>query len=299
MSKFCEEKYIFNKILQEIQPSTVLLLDNGDSPIFFLLNVTNKSSAKYGLLVYSWDNPTTKLFPTEIFDFIGTWNNEQIYELARISNFPPNKTKVIGSKLSDRVRDTALVPTKGLSKSSLITHQLLITGMASKSDEVIDVMKIANIINSGNSFYKKLVYRPHPKCTYTLKFIEKFKNELLNLKVEINLNDDFNVGYYDSVICYPSTLLLEVIAAKNFAVFYTPRYVRWRVDPLKISKADYFDKVLALDAITCLNNYNDLVFSLKYKLPEIKEFCPLAFNNILPNLQSTFLERINSLVKSH
>ncbi len=299
LGQFCREKYIFTEILGDLKPNTVLLLDNGDSPIFFLLNVINKSPCKYGLLIYSWDNPTTKLFPSDIFDFIGTWNFNQIEELDRISNFPPNRTEVIGSELSDKIRKSRLERSYSKSKSAMNSRKLLITGMASKSDEVIEVLKIAKMVSSGACYYKTLVYRPHPRCSYTLKFVEKLKKEFLDFGVEINLMNDFNVADYSSVICYPSTLLLEVIGAKNFAVFYTPRYRRWKVDPFKISKADYFDKVKELDAINCISDYENLRTSLKHRLPEIKDYSSSTFDKILPNLKSTYLERIDLLVKSN
>jgi hypothetical protein len=246
----------FERILDEIEPQVVVLLDNGSSPMFFLMNMVDKGlNRRFVLLIYSWDNPTTKLFVNNKFDFIGTWNQNQIYELETIYGYSSNRCKVIGSNLSDIAysRNKNLTPLEAL--TSKYTSTLLVLGMAANSDELLDVIRISRIIRSGQSIYKHIVYRPHPLCAYSQKMIIKFQKDISDLQIQVNQERDFSLEGYDAVICFPSTLLLEVIVSRKPAVFYTPRYSKWRSDPNLISRASYFDKLKSLNSISRVDSF--------------------------------------------
>jgi hypothetical protein len=289
----------FERILNIVEPQVVMLLDNGSSPIFFLMNIVNKGlNRKFILLIYSWDNPTTKLFVSNVFDFIGTWNQEQIQELETIYGYSPNKCKVIGSNVSDRAysRNKNLTPLKV--KTSKSTSTLMVLGMAANSDELLDVIGISKIISSGESIYTHIVYRPHPLCAYSQKMIIKFQKEISELHIQVDKEVDFSLEIYDAVICFPSTLLLDVIVSLKPAVFYTPRYPKWRSDPNIISRASYFNKLNSLNCISRVDSFTNLVSFIKVGLPNQQTLEMVDFETILPRLDMKYAERVNEFIRS-
>lgn len=289
----------FEQILDKIEPQVVLLLDNGSSPMFFLMNMIDKPlNRRLVLLIYSWDNPTTKLFVDKKFDFIGTWNQNQIYELEAIYGYSSNRCKVIGSNVSDNTYSS----NKNLTPLEVVTSKysntLLVLGMAANSDELLDVIGISRIIRSGQSKYKHIVYRPHPLCAYSKKMIIKFQKEISDLQIQVNQEHDFTLKYYDAIICFPSTLLLEVIISRKPAVFYTPSYSRWRSDPNLISRATYFEKLISLNSISKIDSFSNLDSSIRVGLPDQKSFLMHDFETILPRLDMTYADRVNKFIIS-
>lgn len=289
----------FERILNEVEPQVVVLLDNGSSPMFFLMNMVDKGlNRRFVLLIYSWDNPTTKLFVGNVFDFIGAWNQNQIYELETIHGYSPNKCKVIGSNVSDMAYsgNRNLTPLK--SKTSKFTSTLLVLGMAANSDELLDVIGISKIISSGESIYTHIVYRPHPLCAYNQKMIIKLQKEISELHIQVDKEVDFSLKIYDAIICFPSTLLLDVIVSRKPAVFYTPRYPKWRSDPNIISRASYFNKLNSLNCISRVDSFTNLVSFIKVGLPNQQTLEMVDFETILPRLDMRYAERINEFVRS-
>ena len=289
----------FERILNEVEPQVVVLLDNGSSPMFFLMNMVDKGlNRRFVLLIYSWDNPTTKLFVGNVFDFIGAWNQDQIYELETIYGYSPNNCKVIGSNVSDMVysSDRNITPLKV--KASKSTSTLLVLGMAANSDELLDVIGISRIISSGESIYTHIVYRHHPLCAYSQKMIIKFQKDISELHIQVNQEVDFSLEIYDAVICFPSTLLLDVIVSLKPAVFYTPRYPKWRSDPNIISRASYFDKLNSLNYISRVDSFSNLVSFIKVGLPNQQTLEMADFETILPRLDMTYAERVNEFIRS-
>jgi len=287
----------FRQILKDVNPQIVVILDNGTGSIFFLLNLVKKCSNKrFVLLVYSWDNPTTKLFVEDNIDFIGVWNQNQIFELEKIHGYNPNKCKVIGSKLADDVWNSKFKSCKISNSKSNKT--LIVLGMAANSDEVLDVIKIARVIRDGYSIYNKIVYRPHPLCAHSFKTIKSFQKDINDLQIYVDQDVDFSVKGFDGIVCFPSTLLLETIASQIPSVFYCPKYPKWRTDPRRITKAGYLKNLVDLKVIPMVGNLEDLIDLIKHGLPNQEKLLPPDFDNILPRLDMTYSARANELIKS-
>jgi hypothetical protein len=283
-----KEVKIFENLLEFIKPDILFLLDNGNNAIFFLLNIMKKrKNTKYVFVVYSWDNASTKLFIPNLFDFVGAWNRDQIDEIYEISNFKRDKMFVLGSKLADNSYSKY---NSSYSDSISSNRKLLFIGMFNKFAEAEILLEINNFLETKNTYYSSITYRPHPLSSSSSKKIKIF--ELEKKGIIVNTSKDLDITDYDGIICLPTSMILEVIVARVPTIFFIPDDKRYRAHPCDLFNWHHFQNLNTLKYLTTSKNLESLLGFLEKGIPSSSYKIGNSFQNIFPKFELDYESRI-------
>jgi len=270
----------------------IVIKDNGRSNFYFL-SYFLPPKIKVIDIIHSWDNTSLKYFPSKNVNFIATWNSQQIREIQNISNIPSTRMNVIGSRLAD---STYLkYSLSGENYNSLANKKLLVVGMFNQSLEVMEVLKMKNFINQYNhSAYDKLFYRPHPDNLKSRKLFKKF--QLDKLGVEMHTNDEIDFRDFSGIICFPTSMLLEIIISRVPAILFAPKHEQYRTDPFTVYQLDHFKPIRESKPLIVCEDFKDLKHFLISGIPNQNTVDENFISQVFPNYASDYSNRIGKLI---
>ena len=289
---FTNEVKYFLRYLNNCQIKYVIIRDNGRSNFYFLTYFLPKS-IKIINVVYSWDNTCLKYFPTENISHIATWNSNQIKEIQRISNVSPTKMSVIGSRLSDSSYSKYYLTKTNRGKAT--KKKLLVVGMFNQSLEVMEVLKIKKFIDElSDPLYSKIFYRPHPSALKSKKLFERYQLE--NLGVEMNSGDKIDFRDYTGIICFPTSMLLEIIISRVPTILYAPRHNEYATDPFTVYQMDHFKPIRESKPLIVCEEFNELKHFLISGIPNQNKLNEKFISQIFPRFESDYSSRIGKVI---
>jgi len=270
----------------------VVIRDNGRSNFYFLSYFV-PSRIKVIDIIYSWDNTSIKYFPSENVSFIATWNSQQIKEIQKISNISSTKMNVIGSRLADSTYSKYSLFSENY--YPLAKKKLLIVGMFNQNLEVMEVLKIKNFIDQYDpSAYNKLFYRPHPDSLKSKKLFKKFQLEKLG--VELLSKDEINFRDFSGIICFPTSMLLEIIISRVPAILFAPKHEQFRTDPYTVYQLDHFKPIRESKPLIVCEDFRDLKHFLISGIPNQNTVDENFISQVFPKFASEYSIRIGKLM---
>jgi hypothetical protein len=270
----------------------IVVRDNGRSNFYFL-SYFLPSKIKVIDVIYSWDNTCLKYFPSENVNFIATWNSYQIKDIQKISNIPSTKMGVIGSQLAD----STYLKYSGSSANYniLAKKKLLVVGMFNQTLEVAEVLKMKNYINQHEfSLYNELYYRPHPDNSKSKKLFKKF--QLDKLGVEMHTNDEIDFRDFSGIICFPTSMLLEILISRVPAILFAPKHEQFRTDPYTVYQMDHFKPIRESKPLMVCENFEELKHFLISGIPNQNTVDENLISQVFPNFASEYSSRIGKLL---
>jgi len=285
----------FIEKLWKLEKSVLVFATNGLDNFYFILNAFDKpKNLKYFAVVYSWDNISSKLLPSKKLDHLALWNYRQKQELFEIHKSEVINTSVVGSQMADRTYKF-YSGKKNLEPSKSNMKSLILLGMFNPSDELTDLIKLCKLMRGDSQYwYKTFTYRPHPISKSNLKKIDAPKLEQLGIK--INYDKTVNLCQYGGVICFPTSILFEVLVAKSRAVIFAPEYLKYRVDPKAVTNYKHFDWFKELNPIPIVEEFQQLLNMLKEPLPLQNNIASQDLDFIFPKFSSTYNRRLKNQV---
>ena len=289
------------EILQEkldcLGENIFVFATNGLDNLYFLLIMLKKPKhIRYLSVTYSWDNISSKFILSKKLDHVALWNHTQKKELRDIYGYDIVDSTVIGSKMADRSY-AFYAKQKVENQSDLNQHTLAILGLFNKSDEFFDVLRIHNLIQSTNNFwYKKIVYRPHPLSTANQKQIDFDK--AFHLGIEINQDHSFDLNKFGGIICFPTSIIFEVLVSGVPSILYAPRYSKYRTDPANVLKYKHFEAFRSLKPFPIIGKFEDLKSMLMNPIRTPKKLSIEQVNDIFPRFTTNYNSRLTSIIKN-
>lgn len=290
------EVKIFENLLEFVKPNMIVLLDNGNNAIFFLLNIMKKKkNVKYVFIVYSWDNTSTKCFIPKIFDYVGAWNQEQISEIYSISGIEKENIFVLSSSLADKSYANY---SNALQSNKLKTDKfrLLFIGMFNKCEEIDYLINIKKFMDQNQTPFNSLTYRPHPLSRSSEKKARKF--DLESYGISIDKSNDFSVLEFDAVICLPTSMLLEVIVSRLPLILFIPKDRKYRANPFDIFSWTHYKSLRTLNFIPSAESEFELITQLQKGYLPLIQSIPIQFEKIFPNYGTSYEVRLKEFIES-
>jgi len=288
-----KEIKVFNELMKTIDANFIILLDNGNSVLYYLMTSMEKNEdVVYTLIIYSWDNPSTKCFVSNFFDLVWTWNQDQINEIKYFSDIPINKMFVLGSQLADSSYNKY---TYNVYRSSNFHNRLLFIGMFNKSDEAKTLLKIKDYLDRSNSRYTSVTYRPHPQARSSLKKISSFK--LIESGIDVDFSENFDLSEFGGIICLPTSMILQVIVSGIPTILFTPKEKAYRINPNTLIKWYHYKNLKTLNCYTNCSKLEKLLSYLDNGIPELNYKPDEHFARIFPKFESSYEDRIIELIK--
>ena len=285
----------FIKKLRKLEKSVLVFATNGLDNFYFILNSSDKpKNLKYFAVVYSWDNISSKLLPSTKLDHLALWNYRQKQELLEIHKSEVINTSVVGSQMADRAykfysSKKYLEPSKSNKKS------LILLGMFNRSDELADLIELCKLMRGNSQYwYETFTYRPHPISKSNLKKIDSRK--LDQLGINVNYDRTVDLRQYGGVICFPTSIIFEVLVAESRAVIFAPEYLKYRVDPKAVTNYKHFNWFKELNPIPIVDEFQQLLHMLKQPLPLQNKIARQDLDLIFPKFNSTYNNRLKKQI---
>jgi hypothetical protein len=290
-----KEHELLSKILAEIKPSFTIILSSGYDNLIYLSKIVEKNSfGKLILIINNWDNLSSKGFIGKEIDYVALWNHQQINHSTKISKVSNIKLTVIGSPTADSAYFKYSTSNLQKTQKNNPNKRLLYIGQQSKYDEISDVKRIATLLNSNNSKYNSLTYRPHP---FTMSKTKQILAQQSNLtEVDINTDREIDLLEFDAIITLPTTFLLEVILSRVPAVLYLPSNKLYRKDPATMWQYTHFDPLRENLPMVSVKDLNVLQTYIVNGFPQQNIFSNESIDNLFPRFSKTYEERVDTLL---
>lgn len=290
-----KEHELLSKILAEIKPSFTIILSSGYDNLIYLSKIVEKNSfGKLILIINNWDNLSSKGFIGKEIDYVALWNHQQINHSTKISKVSNRKLTVIGSPTADSAYFKYSTSNLQKTQKNNPNKRLLYIGQQSKYDEISDVKRIATLLNSNNSKYNSLTYRPHP---FTMSKTKQILAQQSNLtEVDINTDREIDLLEFDAIITLPTTFLLEVILSRVPAVLYLPSNKLYRKDPATMWQYTHFEPLRENLPMVSVKDLNVLQTYIVNGFPQQNIFSNESIDNLFPRFSKTYEERVDTLL---
>jgi hypothetical protein len=116
-------------------------------------------------------------------------------------------------------------------------------------------------------------------------------------KIEIDTSNALNLYKFSGVITLPTSLLLEVLLSDVPALIYLPSDKENRRAPRIMWKYKHFDIIKSHNPITIIHDIENLKKALLQKFPLQNPLNFALMEELLPKLEGTYSQRINTLVR--
>ena len=272
----------------------IIIRDTGRSNFYYLTYFLPKKIKVLDIL-YGWDNSSIKYFPSSNVTHIATWNTQQIQEIKRVCANSSVQFTTVGSHLAD----ITYLKYSALKSRNIAPYskEILVIGMFNQTMEVMELINIKKFMNQlVSSHYSGLVYRPHPDSSKSIKLFNKSMAHTHGIKLSKEASLDFRD--FSAVICFPTSMLLEVIVSRVPAILFAPKHKRFRTDPFTVYQMDHFKLIREIKPLTVSHNINDLKNVLASGIPNQNPLDNYQFSQIFPNFHSEYSDRILKLAST-
>jgi len=283
----------FFQNLDHLELDLIILFSSGYDNLTFLFNTFfNNKNTKLLMIINNWDNPSSKSFISEKFNFVALWNKQQMQHISKFNKISENQMHIIGSTTADLAYSKYEILVDSVNSNE---KKLLYIGQQNNYDELNDLMKInAYIRGKPNSFYKRLIYRPHPLSKFKIKRLESNKHKLNG--IDILLGKTVNLTEYDGIICLPTTFILEVVLSKRPALIYAPKSKVYRRNPARMWEYIHFNEFKDLGIVSVSNKFSNLKRHLDSGLPAQNSFESEKFYDLFPKFADNYSTRLLTLI---
>jgi hypothetical protein len=287
------EHLILEEVFESLNLSAIVIFTAGQDNLSFLIGMLKKNNKiKYGMVILNWDNTSSKAFISQIFDKIGLWNENQICEAVKFSELSIKKLEVIGSKVADTAYSKYF--TEKYHTEHSLENKLLFLGQQNRCDELAELISINNLLRLCRTPYDHLVYRPNPYGKNGRSIIDS--GVLEQLGIGVNTDSDIDLREYKGIVCFPTTMLLEVILSGVPYITYTPKHSNYLFSPKNTWNYYHFNYVRSILQTPVIESSFDLFNNIKLGIPKQKTFSQNDFSKILPNFDKRYDSRLNEFV---
>lgn len=280
----------FEKTLESMNIDCIVIFTTGHDNLSFLLSFfDNNHQAKKVLVILNWDNTSSKAIIPDVFDTVCLWNENQINEVVRFSKLNRSKLTVIGSKIADKAYYN--YPPIWNKKDGSNANKLLFLGQQNLCDEMTEVINLNNFILLNKTGYSSLVYRPNPH--------KKSKHDSIKLNhlgVETHFENEINLRDFKGIICFPTTMVFEIILSKVPALMYIPKHLDYLFSPHTTWKYFHFNSLRTTSPIPVVKSPGDLYDCLIGGIPDQDFYSPTILNSSFPKFSESFENRLDRIL---
>jgi hypothetical protein len=284
---------MFKEVLSALNLSAVVVFSGGQDNLSFLISMLKKNQKiKYAMVILNWDNTSSKAFISQVFNKVGLWNENQICEGIKFSGLDIEKLEIIGSKVTD------LAYSKYLAGNSFTEHtpnnRLLFLGQQNRCDELAELVSINSFLKLEKTPYTELVYRPNPYGKNGKDIISS--GVLKQLGIEVNTDSNIDLREYRGIICFPTTMILEVVLSGVPFLVYTPKHSNYIFSPNVTWKYYHFNYVREILQIPVVKRSSDLFQNIRFGLPNQRAISQNIFNKIFPYFDTSYDSRLAKFI---